>query len=58
MKLLNTIVATLIVVLVFLHTISYGKWNWNKKNYPGALVVFFIAFVEMVLPLYLIYIRQ
>ena len=43
-------------ILVFLlwisiRTFSYGKWTWNKKNRLGAIMVFVIALLTLVLPL-------
>jgi hypothetical protein len=39
-------------ILVFLRTISYGVWTWNKKSKPGALAVMAIGFVMICIEIY------
>lgn len=36
-------------------TFSYGKWTWDKKNRLGAVIVFVIALLSLVFPIFSLY---
>ncbi len=51
----------IIVILllgVAIYTVSYGVWAWKQKNKLGAVMVFLLAIVIFVLPIYTIWIRE
>lgn len=50
-------VLAIILLWVFIRTISYGRWTWSQKNKFGAVMIFIIALVAVVLPIYVFYIR-
>ncbi|SNS96854.1 hypothetical protein SAMN05446037_103043 [Anaerovirgula multivorans] len=45
-------VSIIILLWVFLHTLSYGIWTWKKNNRLGAVMVFILAATVLVLPVY------
>ncbi|HOQ37507.1 MAG TPA: hypothetical protein PK033_07570 [Acetivibrio sp.] len=36
---------------ISIRTFSYGKWTWDKKNWLGAIMVFVIAALILILPM-------
>ncbi|MGI6778002.1 MAG: hypothetical protein ACOX7R_08310 [Acetivibrionales bacterium] len=44
-----------ILIWALIYTVSYGLWTWRQKNILGALMVFFIAAVAVVLPVYVLF---
>ncbi len=50
--------ALLVLIVIFIYTASYGVWTWKSKNKPGAVVIFLLAFVAMLLPLYKLFFRE
>ncbi len=58
MRPLNTTIIFIFLLWVFLKTVSYGKWTWDKKNKLGAIAIIIIAIVELVLPIYSVYFIQ
>lgn len=51
----------IIVILllgVAVYTVSYGIWTWKQKNKLGAIMIFLLALVIFVLPLYTFFIRE
>ncbi|NMB33777.1 MAG: hypothetical protein GX992_06050 [Clostridium sp.] len=51
---LEICVLSVFLLWSFLKTASYGKWSWNNKDRLGSVMVFIVAFVSLVLPLYLL----
>lgn len=43
---------------VFIKTLSYGKWTWNKKNKMGAIAIVIIAIAELFLPIWSLFIMK
>lgn len=58
MKPLSTIFIFVILIWVFVRTISYGKWTWDKKNRLGAIMILVVALAELILPIYSLYFRE
>lgn len=58
MRPLSVIVVFIILLWVFLKTLSYGKWTWNKKNKLGAIAIVIVAIIELILPIYSIYFME
>ena len=52
------IVIILILLWIFIYTCSYGIWTWKKKNKLGACMVFFLALVSLLLPIYTVFFRE
>lgn len=47
-----TLIAMIIFLLwVFIKTLSYGKWTWDKKNKLGAIAIVIIAIISLILPI-------
>ena len=42
----------LFLIWVFLQTIGYGVWTWQKQNKVGAVMVFLLAIAALVFPVY------
>lgn len=57
MRPLNIIVLFVFLLWIFLKTLSYGKWTWDKKNRVGAIAIAIISVVELILPIYSVYFR-
>jgi hypothetical protein len=53
--LLNVIIFIILVWALF-YTVSYGVWTWKVKNRIGAIAIFIIALLAIILPLYTIFI--
>lgn len=58
MKPVNVILLFAILLWIFLKTVSYGKWTWDRKNVLGALFIIMIALVELFLPIYVLYFTE
>lgn len=54
---IDRIVIFIILVWVFVRTISFGKWTWDKKNRLGAVAVYLIALASLIIPIYTMYFR-
>ncbi len=46
------IIGLILLVSVFIHTVSYGVWTWKKKNRLGAVMIFLVALAALVIPIY------
>jgi hypothetical protein len=44
-----------ILLWVFLYTVSFGVWTWKAKNKLGAVMVFWVAIAVIALPVYSIF---
>lgn len=55
---LDRIIAVIIIIWVFIYTVSYGRWTWQKKNWLGAVMIFLLALTSLVLPVYSIFYKQ
>lgn len=53
----NILIGGLILLWIIVHTFSYGKWTWGKKNYIGSIVIFIIDIATVLLPIYLVFIK-
>ena len=58
MSYINLFVVFALLIWVFIKTVSYGKWTWDKKNRLGAIVIVVIALASLILPIYSIYFRE
>ena len=58
MRPLSTIFIFVILIWVFVKTLSYGKWTWDKKNKLGAIMILVVALTELILPIYSLYFRE
>jgi len=54
----SRIIAVVILVWVFVYTVSYGKWTWKKKNRLGAVMVVLLAVFALMFPLFALFFRQ
>lgn len=52
---LNTILIFIILAWVFIYTTSYSVWTFKRKNKIGAIMVFIIALIALLLPIFTIY---
>lgn len=51
------ICAAIIIIWVFIYTISFGRWNWKKKNKLGAVMIYLLAVLMIMLPVYTVYFK-
>ncbi|WP_162149310.1 hypothetical protein [Acetivibrio straminisolvens] len=51
------LILAIILLWIFVRTISYGKWTWDEKNRLGAIMIFVIALAAVALPILVFYIR-
>ncbi|MFZ5988574.1 MAG: hypothetical protein ACOYWZ_15815 [Bacillota bacterium] len=55
---LGRLMVFVLLIWVFLKTVSYGKWTWDKKNKFGAIMVYILALTALILPIYSMYFRD
>lgn len=55
---IDRLFGALIIIWVFLYTISYGRWTWKKKNKLGGAAVIFLAFAVVFLVAYQVFKKQ
>jgi len=58
MGILLSIIIAVVLAWIFIYTVSFGLWTWRNNNKAGAVMVFLIALVSVVLPAYIILIRE
>lgn len=44
--------------LVAIYTVSYGVWVFKRKNRLGAVMVFVVALVTLVLPVFVVFFKD
>ncbi|NLI58131.1 MAG: hypothetical protein GX387_06375 [Clostridium sp.] len=47
----DRIILIIILIWVFIRTMSYGKWTWDKKNRLGAIAIYIVAFASLIIPI-------
>ena len=47
----DKIILIIILIWVFIRTMSYGKWTWDKKNRLGAIAIYIVAFASLIIPI-------
>lgn len=52
------VLATAIIIWVFIRTVSYGRWTWQRKNKLGAVMIFIVALTALILPIYSMYFKD
>ncbi|NLD49528.1 MAG: hypothetical protein GX660_20445 [Clostridiaceae bacterium] len=52
---IGVLAATIFILWVFVRTVSYGKWTWERKNRLGAVMIFIVALTVLILPIYTMY---
>lgn len=52
MSILTTISILILLIWVFIYTVSFGAWTWRKGNPLGAIMVYILACITLVLPLW------
>lgn len=57
MELFTLILIFLIILWASIYTVSYAIWTWKEKNRLGAVMLFIVATVTIVLPVFTIFIR-
>lgn len=55
MRPFSAILVYILLIWVFIRTLSYGKWTWDKKNRLGAIMILIVALAELILPIYSIF---
>ncbi len=55
---LKIIIILTVLLFISLHTISFGRWTWRRKNKLGAIMVYIVALMTFVLPIYSIFFRE
>ncbi|TYQ18290.1 UNVERIFIED_CONTAM: hypothetical protein Cloal_0719 [Acetivibrio alkalicellulosi] len=55
---IDRIVVFILLLWVFLKTIGYAKWTWDKKNKLGGIMIFVVALAALILPIYSMYFRD
>lgn len=53
----NFYFAIIIIALlyIFIKTLAYGKWTWNRNNRLGGAVIIIIAIAQLIVPVCAIY---
>lgn len=52
----NVVIFVLLAWTLF-YTVSYGLWTWKRKNRLGAVAIFIIALLVIIISIYTIFIR-
>ncbi|HEY9062956.1 MAG TPA: hypothetical protein VIO64_21035 [Pseudobacteroides sp.] len=48
----------ILLLLIAIYTISFGRWTWKRKNKLGAVMVFLVALATVALPVYVLFVRE
>lgn len=48
----------IILSWIFIYTVSYGLWTWKNKNKFGACMIFLLASISTLLPIYTIFFKE
>lgn len=52
------ILGIIVLIWIFVHTISFGAWNWKKNNNKfGAVIVILLALIALILPIYVMFLK-
>lgn len=52
------IVSIAFLLCVAFYTVSYGIWIWKKRNRLGAVMIFLVAIIAVILPIYILIFRE
>lgn len=55
---LTSILAFTVVTIIFIRTITFGAFQWMNKNKTGAVGVFLFALAELLLPFYMLFVKE
>ena len=47
-----------IIIIIFVRTITFGAFQWKNKNKAGAVGVFIFALVELSFPFYMLFVKE
>ena len=42
------------LLCIAIYTASFGVWTWKRKNRFGAFMIFMVALIVVVLPVYIL----
>ncbi|MGE5328401.1 MAG: hypothetical protein ACM3KR_02710 [Deltaproteobacteria bacterium] len=58
MSFFTLIIMYTILIITFIHTISYSVYVWKQKNKSGAVAVAILAFSALLMPIILVNFRR
>lgn len=53
-----TIAVNIISIWVFIYSVSYGNWTLKAKNKPGAVAIYTLATIQLLLASYRTFFTQ
>jgi len=57
LSLATRIIIVVILVWVFIRTMSYVAWNWKSNNKLGSIMALIVCLASVVLPVYVVFFR-
>ena len=58
MSLKAIIPAGIVILWVFLRTLSFAAWNWKNKNKSGSFMVLLVGAASVALPVYTVFFKK
>lgn len=55
---IGRIALLVLLVWVFIYTLSFGTWTWKRKNKLGAIMIYLVAICSLALPIYSVFFRE
>lgn len=53
----NTLIGVIVLIAIFIRTLSFSLWTFKRKNYTGAIAILIIDIFIIVFPFYLVFLR-
>lgn len=52
---INNLLIMLVVLWVFIYSVSFGVWTWKSRNKFGGSMVMCFALIALILPTYVLF---
>jgi len=54
---ISMVLGFIIIVWIFIYTVSYAVWTWKDNNKAGAIALFIVSLTGLLLPAYAMFFR-
>lgn len=51
------IISLFYIVCTCIYTVNFGRWAWKRQNKSGAVGIFILAIITLLLPNYLLFLK-
>jgi hypothetical protein len=55
---IDKLLGAILIIGIFIRTLSYGRWTWKNNNKLGGVMVMFIAFIMVFLTAYRVFTKH